>query len=387
VRRTVTAALKHSAVIRRAQADLAGTGVDVKIAYGGYQPQLQSSAGVGANQSYDYAMSVAQPLYDWGRTGANVSRAKAQMSAAEAALLDAAEKTALEAVQAHLSVRRSESLVAAAQENLTAHRRFTELAGDRTSGGVGDATEVELAGIHQGEAESALEDARGALRNARSVYYTRVGLEPSGLGSIPELPLFMGADRNVDAAALEAPAVVAARARQKAAQSAAKVERADLLPKISAEAYVRGNQRDNDPQTGVGLRVTGPTLAGLSNFSRVEAANLQADSAKWAAEAARRDATMQARELFDHEPTLRGRIRILDAQLVKARALRDLYEDQFKIGERKVADLVNVQADVFRIERSLINARFDILDLQYKAAAALGYLVDALQMNLQGEGQ
>jgi outer membrane protein TolC len=96
---------------------------------------------------------------------------------------------------------------------------------------------------------------------------------------------------------------------------------------------------------------------------------------------------MQARELFDHEPTLRGRIRILDAQLVKARALRDLYEDQFKIGERKVADLVNVQADVFRIERSLINARFDILDLQYKAAAALGYLVDALQMNLQGEGQ
>ena len=387
IRATVASALRHSAVVHRAQADRSSAEVDVKIAYGGYQPQLQSQAGFGTNDTYDYGITVAQPLYDWGRTGADVERAKAGLASAEASFMDVAEKAALEAVAAHIAVRRSEELVKAAQENLVAHQRFTELATDRTSGGVGDATEVELAGVHQGEAESALEDTKGGLRNAYSVYYSRVGREAARLAPVPELPLFLGEDRNLEAVALNAPAVLAARARQEAARHAAKVERAGLLPRLSAEAFVRGDDDADDAQTGVGLRIMGPSLAGLSNFSRVEAANLQADSARWASEAARREATLQARELFDHEPTLRGRIAILDTQLVRARALRDLYEDQFEIGERSVADLVNVQADVFRIERSLINARYDIIDLQYQAAAALGYLIDALQVNLKGREQ
>lgn len=380
---TVAAALRHSPKVRRARADLSGTNVDVKIAYAGFHPEFQSEAGVGTDQAYDYELSLAQPIYDWGRTGADIGRAKAQERAAEANLLEAAELAALEAVEAHIAVQRSRRLVDAAHENLDAHRRFTRLANDRASGGVGDATEVELAGVHEGEAHSSLADARGALRNALSVYYTRVGLEPKALAEIPELPLDLLKQGNVAAATLNAPAVVAARARQEAARNAASMERAGLLPKLSAEAYIRGRDID-DPATGVGLRVTGPTVKGLRNFNRVEAAELEAASAKWAAEAARREATIRVDELVDREPTLRSRIRILREQLENARSLRDLYEDQFKIGTRSVADLVNVQADVFRIENGLINARYDIVSLQYSAAAALGHLMSSLQVNLEG---
>lgn len=383
LRTTVASALQHSAALRRAQSDLAGTEVDVKIARAGYQPTISSSAGMGTDEEYDYNLTVAQPLYDWGQTRADVGRSRALQMEAEAKLLDVAEKTALEAVQAHIAVLRSRDLLDAARNNLVAHERFTRLASDRTEGGVGDATEVELAGVHQGEAESALEQARGALRNASSVYYARVGSKAPVLAPVPELPLYLGEDSNVDAAALNAPAVIAARARQDAARNAAVAERASLLPKLKAEAFVRGDEDSDDPTTGLGLRVVGPTLNGLSSFNRVEAANLQADSAKWAAEAARREATMSVRELFDNEPVLRSRIRILTAQLQKSRVLRDLYEDQFVIGERKVADLVTVQNDVYRIRRDLINARFDIMNLQYSAAAALGYLMDSLQVNLK----
>lgn len=384
LRSTVSAALTHSAVVRRAQAELQGATVDVKIAYSGYQPELQSSAGVGTEDTYDYRVAVAQPLYDWGRTGADVERAKAELVAAEANLADVAEKAALEAVQAHIEVLRSQDLVNAAQDNLEVHKRFTQLAVDRTSGGVGDATEVELAGVHQGEAESVVANVQGALRNANSVYQSRVGAAPRAVSSIPELPLDMGRGNSLEAATKNAPAVVAARARGDAARSAATVQKADLLPKLSAEAYVRGDNGSNDPRTGLGVRVTGPTLNGLANFGRVEAANLQAESAEWAAEAARRDATLQAEALFNNEPTLRRRISILAEQIKKARALRELYEDQFKIGERSIADLANVQGDIFRIEREIIAARYDILDLQYSAAAALGYLMDSLQVNLKG---
>src|SRR5690606_4783259 len=196
----------------------------------------------------------------------DVNRTKAQLLSAQANLRDAAEGAALAAVQAHIAVRLNETLAEAARENLEVHQRFTQLAKDRTSGGVGDASEVELAAVNQGEAESALEDARGALRKAVSVYYSRVGQAPRRLAPVPELPLFLGRDNNVETAALEAPAVIAARARQDAARNQARVERADLLPKLSAEAFVRGDGED-EVYTGVGLRIVGPTLLGLSNFN------------------------------------------------------------------------------------------------------------------------
>ncbi|WP_163267596.1 TolC family protein [Chelativorans alearense] len=383
LRASVISALSHSSTVRRAQADLSAAAVDVKIAYSGYQPSLQSSAAVGTRDSYDYRVSLAQPLYDWGRTGAQVDRAEAGQAGALAEYTEARETAALEAAAAHIAVKRSEELIAAAERNLAVYRHFAALAKQRASGGVGDATDLELVGVRQGEAESALEDVRGALRKAHSVYLLRIGAEADGLSEVPELPLTL--DTGVDVAVSEAPAVKAARAREAAARQAVKSEQAGLLPKVSAEAFVRGDQNSGGADTGVGLRITGPTMAGLSNFNKVEAARLQADSAKWAAETARRGASLQVRQLLDQEPTLRRRLGILGAELKRARALRALYEDQFKIGERKVADLVNMQADIFRIESSRVNARYDILDLQYAAAGAVGTLLGSLQLAPPGE--
>ncbi|MNL72561.1 hypothetical protein D3C87_1978900 [compost metagenome] len=75
---------------------------------------------------------------------------------------------------------------------------------------------------------------------------------------------------------------------------------------------------------------------------------------------------------------------ILAAQLKRARTLRGLYEDQFKLGERKLLDLITVQGDIVRLERSRVNARFDILDLQYGAAGALGRLQEELGLKTDG---
>lgn len=378
LREAVSAALGYSAKVRSTAADLALAGVDVDIARAGYHPTFQSSAGIGTSNTGDYRIVLSQPLYDWGHTKANVAGARSGQVAAEADLAAEREKTALDAALAYIAVNRGEALVGAAVDNLAVYQRIAGLAKDRTASGIGDASEVELAGVHTGEAESALEDARGALRNARSVYSSRVGREADGLASAPELRLPFGDKEGAAFTASEIPAVAAARAREEAARHAMESERAGLLPKLSAEAFVRAEDDFGDVEEGVGLRITSPTFVGLSNFRRVDASRLQAESAGWAAETARRDALRQVQEYQDREPTLRERLRILGEQLKRAQALRDFYEDQFKIGERSVSDLVNVQADIFRIERSLINARFDILDLQYGAVGALGTLQKTL---------
>ncbi|MFC6487100.1 TolC family protein [Nitratireductor sp. GCM10026969] len=384
LRSSVAAALGHSADGRKAQANLAAAATDTKIAYAGYQPTIQSGVGVGTDDTYDVSVTVSQPLFDWGRTHQEVGKAKALQSAASSRLSATWEADALNAAKAHIDLKRTEELVALAEKNVTVHERFTALAKDRTEGGVGDATEIELAGVHEATAESTQEQVRGALLDARSTYISRTGVQPDNLAPVPELALSLPQGSDFEAATDEAPTVKSARAEGQAARHAVKSERKGLLPTLSAEAFARRDENDNETETGIGLRLRGPTLVGLSSFSKVEAARLRAESATWAAESARREVRLQVHELFDREPILRKRIGILSQQLKKARALRDLYEDQFKIGQRKLADLVNVQADVFRFERELVEAHAKIRELQYSAAASLGTLVETLGLKSGG---
>lgn len=399
MRGAVSAALDYSSSVRHAGSQLALSGVNIDIARAGYQPTLQGSAGGIKHSAYrnlglaglpDFQFTVSQPLYDWGKTDADVGRAHAESEAAGLELSAEREKTALEAAQAYISVKRNEALVRAAQDNLAAHERFTQLAKERAKGGVGDHSEVELAGVRQSEAASELENVNGLLRNARSIFLSKVGYEPKRLADIPDLNLALGDITDVRAEASLAPAASAALAKGRAAEHAVASAKAELFPKLTAEGFVRqypNNSYANSqyPYTrttdaGVGLRLVAPTFVGLSNFKRVEAAHLQADSAQWAAETAVRKAVEDVRAFQDKAPTLRSQATILEAQLRKAKALRKLYEDQFLLGERTLIDLASVQGDVYRIERNGAEARYAISDLQYSAASALGRLLQLLDI-------
>ena len=383
---SVEAALMHSAEVQSAMADLATAGVEIRIARSGRYPTLQSSVGTGGVDSYDGQVTLSQPLFDWGLTSARTGQARAQQKAAIASLAVAREKTAYDAAIAFIGLRRASELAAAAEDNVTAHQRIAELAGIRTRGGVGDATEAGLASVRLGEAQSSLEDARGGQRSARNVYMTRTGAEPpGGLADVPAIRMLLGGAADIDAAAGEAPAVQVARAREQTALEAAKAERASLFPRLDAEAYVRSYDTARTIDKGVGIRLTGPTFTGFSNFERVKSARFQAESARWQAETARRDATLRVRELIDRTPTLEEQLTILATQLDEARVLSNLYELQFKLGRRSLVDFLNIQADIFRIARTLVNTRYDLFQLQYAAAEGLGRLETSLGLPGMGD--
>jgi adhesin transport system outer membrane protein len=374
-------ALLHSADVKSRESKYTAADVNVSIAKAGYMPTLQSSAGVGTSQSHDYSVSVGQPLYDFGQTTSRVSQAIAGKTASSQELRATREDIALKASKAFISIRRYEALVKAAQENVGVYERFVQLASTRSQGGISDATEVQLANVHLGEAQSSQEEAEGYLRASRSTYYSYVGYQAGSLAEVPELKLDLAATRAVDSSVIEAPTVKMAQARGDEALNAARAEKSSLYPRLAVEAFYRGGNDYTNDKTGVGFRLTGPTFNGFSNFQRVEAMNLAAESSRWDAEAARRNVSLQVREFSDRTPTLRNQIGILSMQQEKARKLRSLYEEQFKTGERNFLDLITVQNDVIRLERSKINAKYDILDLQYAAASALGILQQQLAIN------
>ncbi|MFK4064139.1 TolC family protein [Brucella anthropi] len=386
MRGAVVSALGYNAEVRAILSNAAQAGVNISIAKSGYMPTLESSAGIGTGQGQDYQISLTQPLYDFGQTSAKVSRAEAGRDVVTAELKEAREKAALEAAQSYIAVQRANALVAIAKENITIIKHFEGLAKVRAEGGVADISEQELAGVHLGDAESTLREEEGLLRAAESAFYAKIGMVPGKLAAAPDLRLKISDIGQVDVAAGEAPAVDVAKAREQEAVHAVSAEKASLYPVVSAEAYHRGGDSGSNSGSGVGLRIKGPSLNGLANFQRVEAMTYAAQSARWGAEAAKRNASAQVKEFIDREPTLSSQITILAAQLVRARKLRDLYEDQFKLGERKLIDLITVQSDIVRNQRSGVNARHDILALQYSAVGALGKLQEDLGIS-SGETQ
>lgn len=374
----VNAALNYSAATRAAGTNLELAGIDADIARSGMLPTLQGSAGLNTDNQGQMKLTLTQTLVDWGATSADTSRAETEQTAAEFTLAAEQERVALEAAQSYIDVKRAAQLVRAAQDNLAVYDRFTDLAAVRAQGGVSDASEGEMAAIHRGEAEAGLEDALGVMRNARSVYASRIGAAPGQLAEVPDLALTIGGIADMRAAAMQAPETAAVLAQGEAAEFAVAARQASLLPKLTAEAYVSSDYSLERPDMGLAVRLASPIYAGLRNFQEVEAARLAAESANWTAEDTIRRSVQQVQAFRDRAPTLQNRLRILTQQRERALSLRGLYEDQFKLGQRALPDLVTVQSDIYRIERSLIEARYAIYDLQYAAAAALGKLRETL---------
>lgn len=294
------------------------------------------------------------------------------------------EQIALDAAKAYIALKRYEALVTAAGENVSVHQHFVSLADERSQGGIADSTEVQLANVNLGEAQSGQEDMAGFLRAANSAYLSKVGVPAGRLADVPDLKLDLSSLGDLDKVAADAPAVQMAKAREAEARHAVDAEKASLYPRLAVETYYKDGSDYTGKKAGIGVRLTGPTFTGLSNFQRVESMRYAVETSQWTAEAARRDAALKVKEFIDRAPTLQSQIKILAMQQEKAKALRTLYESQFKLGDRNLIDLINVQADVTRIEKSKINARFDILDLQYGAAAALGRLEEQLGIAVSG---
>lgn len=366
----VAAALGYSARVREAMLNVERAGAGVDVAQSGYFPGVKGTANVSESGRSTLNLTLIQPLFDWGKTGAEIDRARAAYTALEYELAAIREKTALEAAQAFIAVKRQQALVDATKKNLEALERIAEFAKERASGGLGDSSEVAITGVHRGEAEAALVDAMGMLTQAKSVYASVTGQKPGALGAVPELPLAFDDMPDIRTAATNTPSVAAALARSEMADHAVKSEKADLLPKLSAEAYFNSARQD----TGIGFHLRSPVYNGLATVKNIEAAQLGGESEQWRAEVALRDAVRDVEAFQNQASALRERFAILKTQLATAKALQQDYEDQFEIGQRSLTDLLSVQSDVFRIERSLIEARYNVFDLQYVAANALGIL-------------
>jgi outer membrane protein, adhesin transport system len=332
-------------------------------------------------------LTLTQMLFDGFATRSEVQRQTARIDSAARRVQETAEFVALDAVEAHLDVLRNQELVELARENVEQHQRILGQVGLLERRGAGSIGDVRQAESRLAEAESSLALAIGNLRDAAAFYRAVVGLAPEDLeGGVPPIAdLPESEDASAAVAAATNPTVQIANADVDVAKAELRGSRAGYYPNLDLELGASAGEdidgvegSDISAQALLVLRYN--LFRGGGDIAREREAFSRLKEAREAVRVARRDAEEEARVAFNALTTARARLAALSQGVEAQRATRDIYAQQFDLGQRGLLDLLDAENELFNDRSNLVTATYTELFAVYRVLAVIGTLLDALSI-------
>ncbi len=380
----ITSGLSINPKVRLALAEVERAGIEVSMSKSGYLPSLTLSAGSEFSQTTQpgYDITASQMLYDWGRVANDVESSNATHQKYIQALLVAQDDSALDIIEIYLDVLASQERIKIVKAHIHALNGIIQLTTERDYQGYSDRSELERTRQELFRAQEQLVIEEGTLQEASEQYHILVGLPARDLimphpPSLQKKLLYKDLNQVIE----NSPLLKKAKADVYVSKAALQKTKASLLPQLNLEATALrreiGGRMEND--TVVSLRFRMDTLQGLSNFQRPLAAARQLEASQWQYDTTHRDIRRQLQTLLDNINTLKNRVKSLTLQMRTTCEVIELYEKQFEVGRRDVIDLLNVQRDLFEVERQWSNTQIEQKRLNYRAAAQIGLLQQLLE--------
>ncbi len=293
-------------------------------------------------------------IFDGGKRGAEVARARAlenvsraQLSEAEAALVERTAQAYLQLLTARDVVEAQDRREAALEAERARVQRFLD---------EGTAPRLDLL---RAEAELAQvrADGEGARRALELAAATLGRLLDEPAQELRDAPLadpgLPGAARPADSLVDASPPVRAAVRQARAARAELDVARAAWLPELDAAAgynlYAGGSTDANGEWQG-GLRISYPLFTGGARRSAVDAANARSRASEARIDIAREQVALAADAARTGEDEARARMTALEAAV-------DRYEELARVERLALDEGSGVQTDFLRAEAGLYQAR------------------------------
>jgi outer membrane protein len=384
------------------RAKLRATDENVPQALAGWRPTvvMAGTAGYGDGMSRTYVGSIppwrntqtdrligtaqttlTQPLYTGGRTQANVNRAKNQVMAERAILINQEQTSFTNTVNAYVNVIQTQQLLALQINNEQVLAKQLQATNDRFR--VGEITRTDVA-----QAEAALagataqrQTAEGNLQTARGVFQQVIGYYPPG-DLIEPQPLALPVKNEQEARAIAAnnnPQVVAALFNESASKDAVDVAFAQLLPQVSLQGQVfqsnnaaARSSQSNGYQAVVQLSV--PVYQGGSEYAAVRQARQTAQQNNRLVDDARRTAVQNAVQSWETLAAARASA-ASTRQAIRANEIAlEGVEREAIVGSRTTLDVLNAQQALLNSRVTLVQNLSQLVIASYQVAAAIGRL-------------
>ena len=332
-------------------------------------------------------LTLSQMLFDGFATQSEVDRQRARIDSAAHRVEEAAEFIALNAIEAHLDILRNQEIVRLNEANIAQHERILGQVRDLERAGRGDIGDVRQTESRLARAYDTLAIARGALADSIARYQRVVGARPGDLedAEAPAAVLPPSPEDAANLASVNSPTVRIAAADTDVAGAEIRASRAGFYPRFDLELGTSLNRnidgaegRDNDATGLVVMRYN--LYRGGADMALEREAFHRANEARASLRNTRLLAEEEARVSYNRLETAQARRDALTNKELAQRQTRDIYAEQFEIGQRELLDLLDAENELFLNRVELVTAVYTERFGAYRVLAVVGDLLNTLEV-------
>jgi outer membrane protein, adhesin transport system len=365
--------------------------VDARISSGvEWSENETTSDGTGPNDTRtlwrkEGSLTLSQLIFDGFFAESEVERQTSRVKSAAYRVQESAEFTGLDAIEAYLDTQRHRERVQLAENNVAVHRSRLGQVQQRAQAGGGNIADVRQAEARLANAESALVETQGNLKDAESNFIKVVGQAPDTLDevAIPADAMPPDVDTAVNTAVEASPTVAFARQDIKSAEADVKQQEASLYPDIRLELSTSaGDDVDGrksteyDASALVVLRYN--LYRGGADTARIREFKWRLAEAIDAMHTQERKVSDDARVSWNAIEVSHSNVGILEREVDAQTKTVSVYKQQFEIGQRGLLDLLDADNDLYLSSDNLITARYAEVFANFRLLATMGALQKTL---------
>jgi len=386
----------------------------VEQAEAAYFPTIDATAGIG----YEYTDSpttrrtdddteslvrrelgigLTQEVFSGFLTQSEVERTSYATSAEQWRLYAAAEDLALEVSQVYLAFIEAKQVVALSNKNYASHEIIYEQIKERTDSGFGSSADLSQIEARLASARSNLIAAQNNYLDSSATFYRVVAQEPENLViPYPDAAMLPATKEEGLKIALDNhPVIKSAYNDINAASAQHESANSNYYPRVWIDLDANFNDNvdgvdgraDNDVNVGgdnneviAMLRLSYNLFSGGQDEAFSKETAYQINEAKELNRTVHRDVVEGFTLSWNAFEQLNLQKKYIKQNVIASKKTQVAYEEQFKLGQRSLLDLLDTENELFEARRDFLNTEFSEIAAQYRILNAMGLLVDALRV-------
>ena len=359
------------------------------VARGGWRPQVTAQGWIGKewrshikdSPSQDWNrpgwnLQLRQLIFDGFTTSSNIRQLGFEKLAKFYDLRATTENLANDAVAAYLDVQRYREMEKLARENFGTHQTTLSQLRERQQSGVGRGVDMEQASGRLSLAQSNLMTESNNLNDVMQRYRRVVGEYPAAtLDPVPDVTgklSVSGATKDFGDSLRASPLLLSKQALVQAAEEGQKSAKGAHSPKLELLASTGRDRDQNSPaywdvqSSRVQLMLSYNLYRGGADEARLRQTIAQGYAAQDVRDYTCRNLQQELSISWNNMARLRQQMLFLQEHVLSTSKVRVAYQQQFKIGQRSLLDVLNTENELFDAQRAMVNAQYDLKKVEYQ---------------------
>jgi adhesin transport system outer membrane protein len=392
----------------------------VQQAAAGYLPSIDVTAGYGyeytnspgtratADETKDlnrgeFGVSLKQSLFSGFQTSSDISRTSYATSAEQWRLFSTAEDVALDVTKVYTGLLKSQRILELSERNLSTHKTIFGQIEERTSSGLGSIADLSQITGRLARAQSNVISAKNNYLDKQAQFIRVTDQRPDNLVvPIPDIELLpVNRETGLRDALVNHPVVKSSNNDITSARYQHDAAKSNYYPKVTFEVDANfNNDLDGVDGNGVGghsndvtamVRLSYNLYAGGKDKALAKETAYKITEASEINRSVHRQITEGFTLAWNAHELLGLQMQYIKEHVIASKDSQAAYEQQFKLGQRSLLDLLDTENELFEARKEFVDAEFDEIVTQYRLLNATGQLLDSLRVTRpvvwQGENQ